>query len=444
MTEYLDPTKAFPHCPGCGHPHVLRALDEALRTLSLDPTEVSLVTDIGCVGLADALFPTMHTVHTLHGRSVAVAAGLYLGDRVVPKKKPLKTIVLVGDGGAGIGLLHFVAAAQMNADVTVLIHNNLVYGMTGGQHSVLTPEGLKTTTTPEGSPIPPLDLGAIMIGAGVGYYARTMVPGNDVSGFIVEAINHPGFACVEIHELCPVFATKRGGVTVADLKSLPERTGKSYGVVKNDRSRPVFFDVYRRAPETKPYRVNPEKGMSPNPTWGNLGSRAQVVIAGKAGEHVQTAATIVGWAAAAAGLYVTLRADNPVTQGTGFSISEITIAPEPIAYLGTRNPDLVLAVAPEGLKELGSRGLFQDGNSFQELVVDSSLPPLTAASETRKEFRKRFGPKNAALGALIEEIGRKGWWSKEAWTAAFTRLPEGARKDAEGVFEKVFGKENLK
>jgi len=114
---------------------------------------VVIVTDIGCVGLGGSDFPGLHTVHTLHGRSVAGRRGAEDGQ---PRWRAhaLKVIVLIGDGGTGIGLLHLVHAAQTNVDVTVIVHNNLVYGMTGGQHSVMTLPGMKTTTTPDGCPIP--------------------------------------------------------------------------------------------------------------------------------------------------------------------------------------------------------------------------------------------------------------------------------------------------
>lgn len=200
---------------------MLRALDGALTDLALGPEQATIVTDIGCVGMADSLFPTTHTVHSLHGRSVAIASGLQLGRRVVADAGPLKPVVLIGDGGATIGLLHLVHAAQLNVDVTVLVHNNLIYGMTGGQHSGLTPLGLRTTTTPQGSPVPPMDVLAILGGAGAGFLARVVAPGEELQPTIAAAITHPGFACVEVLELCPSFATKRGGVTGKSLKQLP-------------------------------------------------------------------------------------------------------------------------------------------------------------------------------------------------------------------------------
>ncbi|MBI5627827.1 MAG: 2-oxoacid:ferredoxin oxidoreductase subunit beta, partial [Candidatus Rokubacteria bacterium] len=143
--SYLS-ERPFPYCKGCGHGLVARRLNEALLRLGLDPGDVVLTSDIGCVGLVDPLFPGLHTVHTIHGRSTAVATGAVLADALLGDGR-MKNIVMIGDGGATIGLLHLAQAALMNVDLTVLLHNNMLYGMTGGQHSALTPAGFVTTTT---------------------------------------------------------------------------------------------------------------------------------------------------------------------------------------------------------------------------------------------------------------------------------------------------------
>ncbi|MGA8071952.1 MAG: thiamine pyrophosphate-dependent enzyme [Candidatus Acidiferrales bacterium] len=120
---YLVAKAVLPYCKGCGHGQVLRALGEALGRLQLPPQEVVIVTDIGCVGLADVQFATPHTVHTTHGRSTAFAAGIALADGTLGAGR-LKPIVMIGDGGAMIGLNHLVNAALVNPDLTVLVHNN--------------------------------------------------------------------------------------------------------------------------------------------------------------------------------------------------------------------------------------------------------------------------------------------------------------------------------
>ncbi|HLG19725.1 MAG TPA: thiamine pyrophosphate-dependent enzyme [Bdellovibrionota bacterium] len=432
MNLYLDSTKPFPHCPGCGHPHVLRALDQALRMLDVPQERVALVTDIGCVGLADALFPAVHTIHTLHGRSVAVAAGISMGER--SEEKPgLSPIVLIGDGGAGIGLLHLIHAAQLNARVAVLVHNNLIYGMTGGQHSVLTPFGLKTTTTPNGSPIPALDLGALLMSAGAGFFARTVAPGDDVAVTIQKAIEHPGFACVEILELCPTFATARGGIGGRELRALPERQGMRLGILRQETRRPALA-----GPKSAVSNVSPEEsGVPVTKSWRFLDRPVQVLLAGRAGERIQSAALFCARAAAASGLEMTLRTDNPVTQGSGFSLAEVTFSPEPIGYTGLGAPEIVFVLAEEGQKELQGKGAFKLPEPGCRYLFDGELLPPAGVPAVRTDFRAKFGPKNAALAAAVSEIHSKRWWDGHAWWAALKTLPLNQQGEVRELLAKI-------
>ncbi|HSG79272.1 MAG TPA: thiamine pyrophosphate-dependent enzyme, partial [Acidimicrobiia bacterium] len=131
----------YPFCPGCGHGTILDALDEALRRLGRPPEEVVIVSDIGCAGLSDQYFGTS-AFHGLHGRSVTYATGIKLA------RPDLEVVVIMGDGGTGIGGTHLVNAARRNVGITVLVFNNMNFGMTGGQHSTTTPEGSITSTTP--------------------------------------------------------------------------------------------------------------------------------------------------------------------------------------------------------------------------------------------------------------------------------------------------------
>lgn len=136
--SYMTHGAVMPFCKGCGHSNILKKMNDALAMLNLDPKDVCLVTDIGCIGLADALFDKVHTVHTTHGRSTGFATGLAVADKVLASKR-MKTVVLIGDGGSMIGLLHIVNAALMNVDVTVIVANNFLFGMTGGQYFRLLP-----------------------------------------------------------------------------------------------------------------------------------------------------------------------------------------------------------------------------------------------------------------------------------------------------------------
>ncbi len=111
-----------------------------------------MVTDIGCIGIIDRQFKA-HTVHGLHGRSTALATGISMG--LTTRKEDHR---FIGDGGATIGLQHILEAAHRNVNMTVLVHNNMLYGMTGGQPSGLTPCGFKTSTMPDGRPDGGMDI----------------------------------------------------------------------------------------------------------------------------------------------------------------------------------------------------------------------------------------------------------------------------------------------
>lgn len=144
------PDRAFassvkdPWCPGCGHTLVVKALQRVLGA-RFGTHDVVLVTDIGCIGMADGLF-RCHTVHGLHGRAPALAAGIAM---TLPRPG-MKVVVLLGDGGAAIGLQHILECARLNVDLCMVVCNNQNYGMTGGQQSAYTLPGVRTTTSPAG------------------------------------------------------------------------------------------------------------------------------------------------------------------------------------------------------------------------------------------------------------------------------------------------------
>ncbi len=97
--SYLKVTQKFPFCKGCGHHQITKAIDGALVRLNLDPRNINITSDIGCVGLVDSLFQDVHSLHTTHGRSTAFATGVEIADSILGDSK-LKNLVVIGDGGA--------------------------------------------------------------------------------------------------------------------------------------------------------------------------------------------------------------------------------------------------------------------------------------------------------------------------------------------------------
>src|SRR5512145_2931249 len=169
--SYLRHTKRFPNvwCSGCGIGIVMGALIRAVDRLGLSKDEVALVSGIGCTGRMP-VYLDFNTMHTTHGRALAFATGLKLAQ---PR---LKVIVLMGDGDAlAIGGNHFIHAARRNMDLTAIVVNNNIYGLTGGQVSPTTPLDTFATTATYGQIEPAFDVAEISRAAGASFVARGTV-----------------------------------------------------------------------------------------------------------------------------------------------------------------------------------------------------------------------------------------------------------------------------
>ncbi|MFQ6674470.1 MAG: 2-oxoacid:ferredoxin oxidoreductase subunit beta [Fidelibacterota bacterium] len=187
-------------CPGCGDFGVLNALQKACSELGLPPHQILVVSGIGCSSNLPG-FVSTYGMHTLHGRGLAVATGAKLGNH------ELTVVVTGGDGdGYGIGGNHFLHTARRNVDLTYLVMNNQIYGLTTGQISPTSRQGMKTKSTPFGSvelPVNPIT-SAIMSGAS--FVARaSSSDGKHLIELIKQAIRHEGFALVDIFSPCVTF-----------------------------------------------------------------------------------------------------------------------------------------------------------------------------------------------------------------------------------------------
>ncbi|GAB4338415.1 MAG: 2-oxoacid:ferredoxin oxidoreductase subunit beta [Calditrichia bacterium] len=205
VLNYLRSKKKFPHvwCPGCGHGVVMGSLIRAIDKLGLNKDEVAMVSGIGCSSRMTA-YVDFNTLHTLHGRPIAYATGLKLA------KPEMPVIVITGDGDAtAIGGNHFIHAARRNIDLTVILMNNNIYGMTGGQVSPTTPYGGRGSTAKMGNPENPFDISALAVAAGASFVARTTtyhVPAMD--RLIMQALENKGFSLVEVFSQCPTYEGK--------------------------------------------------------------------------------------------------------------------------------------------------------------------------------------------------------------------------------------------
>ena len=247
----------FIWCEGCGHGIVLKAMLTAIDKQNLDQDRVAMVSGIGCSSRATG-YVDFNTLHTTHGRAIAFATGVKMAN------PELTVIVVTGDGDAtAIGGNHFIHAARRNIDITVVLFNNWIYGMTGGQVSPTTPASKHATTAPYGNPESSFDISKLAIAAGASFVARGSV-NNPVkmSQFIEKGIAKKGFSLIEAFTPCPTAFGRQNkmGKPVDNMDWIKERTisvrqaaklneeeldGKLITGILTDISKPEYVDKYQ-------------------------------------------------------------------------------------------------------------------------------------------------------------------------------------------------------
>lgn len=196
--EYRDNLPTW--CPGCGHFTPLQALYEGLERLQVSPQRFVLVSGIGCSGRFP-FFIKGFGFHSLHGRALPIAMGVKMAN------SDLTVVVSGGDGdGVGIGGGHFPHAARMNVNITYLLMDNSIYGLTKGQTSPTSPRGMVTKTTPYGNPGRPLNPSTLALSYGATFVARVFSRERQfMADIITQAIEHDGFSLVHIISPCVEF-----------------------------------------------------------------------------------------------------------------------------------------------------------------------------------------------------------------------------------------------
>jgi 2-oxoglutarate ferredoxin oxidoreductase subunit beta len=188
-------------CPGCGDFAVLNAITKALALLKLPLEDVAVISGIGCSSRI-AAYTSVYGFHGVHGRALPLAAGLKAA------RKDLTVLVAGGDGdGLSIGGNHFIHACRRNMDLTYIMMDNEVYGMTKGQASPTTaPDWLKSKLTPEGTGIRPFKSAALALASGASFIARGFSGDpNDLARILVAGIEHKGFSFIQVLSPCPTF-----------------------------------------------------------------------------------------------------------------------------------------------------------------------------------------------------------------------------------------------
>jgi 2-oxoglutarate ferredoxin oxidoreductase subunit beta len=257
--RYLRRHKKFPHvwCSGCSNGIVLGSLIRAIAELELEKDDVTLVSGIGCSSRLP-VYADFNTCHSLHGRPLPFATGIKLF------KPEQNVIIITGDGDAtAIGGNHFIHTCRRNIDVTILVLNNNIYGMTGGQSSPTTPLDGISATTPHGNIDPVFDICKLAIGAGATFVARaTAFHTLETSKIIRDAIAHKGTSVIEIMSTCPVSfgkMNKRGNaatmlkwlkdnsISLAEAEKLEadKKEGKIIRGILHKEIQPEYCDRYQ-------------------------------------------------------------------------------------------------------------------------------------------------------------------------------------------------------
>jgi 2-oxoglutarate/2-oxoacid ferredoxin oxidoreductase subunit beta len=264
VKEFETPNKPT-WCPGCGNYGMWLALKTAYSELELDFEKLAVVWGIGCHGNG-ADFTRCQGFHALHGRALPAATGLHLSNT------DLTVVVEMGDGdGYGIGLGHFAHACRRNLDMTVIGHNNQIYGLTVGQASPTTEQFMHTVSTPAGVLERPVNTIGLAIAEGATFVARGFagdIP--HLTELIKQAIRHRGLAIVDTFQPCVTFnrlntyewfrarvykvedegwdptdKAKALGLSLStyhDLDCTPEQCRIPIGVIYREEGRPTYAD----------------------------------------------------------------------------------------------------------------------------------------------------------------------------------------------------------
>jgi 2-oxoglutarate ferredoxin oxidoreductase subunit beta len=229
-------------CPGCGDYGVLRALEQALLSLEIPPEDIVAVSGIGCSGRLSH-YVNAYSLHGTHGRAVPTATG-------IKAARPDLTVFAVGGDGDGLGIGggHIVHAARKNVDITYLLLDNRIYGLTKGQASPTTPVGNMTKTTPHGVYEDPMNPVAIFLAYDVSFIARTSsFQVKELSETIRSAVEHRGFSIVYVISPCKTYPALDPKQIRSIMRPLPEdhsRTDKMGAMAKAYSTDPMYTGIF--------------------------------------------------------------------------------------------------------------------------------------------------------------------------------------------------------
>lgn len=249
-------------CPGCGYFGIVDAWYKACREMELKHEDIVTVSGIGCAGRTP-IFLNSYGFHTLHGRSIPVASGLKLA------REDLTVFAFAGDGDAlGIGGGHLPHVARKNINITFLLFDNSIYGLTKGQSSSTTPFEMKTSSHPVGNPDMPLNPIKLALAYDASFVARGYAGDPEGLKEIIKAATlHQGFSFIHILTPCVTFDkenktwknlkenvhTLTPGVHEQDMEAamrIAQNDQYGVGIIFHDKDRPHYQDVLRSLNKT--------------------------------------------------------------------------------------------------------------------------------------------------------------------------------------------------
>ncbi len=244
-------------CWGCGDGVILKAFIRAIDKLGVDRNDVCVVSGIGCSGRFSS-YVDFNTVHTTHGRTVAFATGIKL-------MNPDKHVICVaGDGDAlAIGGNHTIHGCRRNIDITMIIINNFIYGLTNSQTSPTTPQGMWTVSQKVGNIDPTFNTTNLAIAAGASFVAReSMLDPKKLEKVLLKALQHRGFACIDVLSNCHINLGRKNKMLSAmenlawiDSITMPKKKYDTLseeeqlnllptGILKEDTEAKEYCDMY--------------------------------------------------------------------------------------------------------------------------------------------------------------------------------------------------------
>ncbi len=398
--KYLRIDK-MPHiwCPGCGHGIILNALVRAFDRLALDPSRLVVVSGIGCSSRTPGYIDAC-TLHTTHGRALAFATGIKLA------APHLKVVAVMGDGDStAIGGNHFIHAARRNIGITVIVCNNNIYGMTGGQYSPTTPTGSRATTAPYGFMEKPFDIAELAVSAGAMYVGRsTTFHVAQMERLMEEALKVDGFSMVEVMTYCHttwgrmnkrrtpwenLLWQKTHAVDVKKAESMSQEELRDkiiIGLLHKEEYLGEYCNLYAsrvieasRKEKPRPHELEGDAGGGEIPDWHG---RREIMLSGAGGQGLLLAGVIL---AESACIYwdrhaVQSQSYGPEARG-GASRSEVVLSETEVYYPKVRRADVMLALTQQSWDLYHSK--LRDG---AVALLDESVD---VPAETLHEFDSR-------------------------------------------------------